>query len=181
MAAKVVDLTGQRIGCLVVARQHSERRLRKVQWICRCDCGGERVVVGSELQKQKVTRCVGCRQEQLKGNGFSRRHGMTASPIYASWRAMRERCTNPNHHAWHNYGGRGITVCDRWKDSFETFLADVGERPSLEHSLDRIVNDGHYEPGNVRWATKSEQARNRRTGLKRARRTATVPSRRDSE
>jgi hypothetical protein len=162
MAAQALDLTGKRIGCLVVVRQHPERRLRKVQWVCRCDCGGERLVVSSELQKQKVTRCVACRQRQLEGNDYNRQHGLTNSSTYKSWRSMKDRCTRASHHAWDNYGGRGIQVCQRWLNSFEAFLADVGERPSLELSLDRIDNDGHYEPGNVRWATALQQRHNQR-------------------
>lgn len=93
-------------------------------------------------------------------HGHTMRGGVT--PTYSSWLAMRARCNNPRHTYYANYGGRGITICDAWGD-FEAFLRDVGERPSLAHSLDRINNDGHYEPGNVRWATAKEQARNRTT------------------
>lgn len=88
-------------------------------------------------------------------------HAMTGTGTYRSWLAMRVRCTDPKHHAWKNYGGRGITVCDRWMESFENFYADMGDRPS-GRSLDRVDNDGNYEPGNCRWATRSEQARNKR-------------------
>lgn len=94
-------------------------------------------------------------------------HGETTtgqpSPEYRVWTDMKARCLSPNHPAFSHYGGRGITICERWRESFEAFLSDVGRRPTLAHSLDRIDNDGHYEPGNIRWATWDEQARNKRS------------------
>jgi hypothetical protein len=96
------------------------------------------------------------------------------SPEYTSWQAMKARCSNPNLSAFKYYGGRGISVCARWRDSFEEFLADMGRRPSMAHTLDRFPNNnGNYEPGNVRWATKSEQLKNRRRYAKAARGAAT--------
>lgn len=90
------------------------------------------------------------------------RHGMNKSPEHRAWVHMRQRCTNPNKREWPHYGGRGIKVCDAWMRSFLTFFADVGPRPSDKHSIDRIDVDGHYEPGNVRWATKQQQIENTR-------------------
>lgn len=90
---------------------------------------------------------------------------MAHSPTWRSWKSMKTRCLNPNETGFERYGGRNIRVCQRWLDSFENFLADMGERPSLFHSLDRIDNDGHYEPGNVRWATRTEQNRNKKTNV----------------
>ena len=89
-------------------------------------------------------------------------HGMTKTPEYNSWRGMKNRCFNPNYQHYSHYGSRGITVCDRWKNSFQNFLADMGSRPTAKHSLDRIDNDGDYCPGNCRWATKAEQENNKR-------------------
>lgn len=83
-------------------------------------------------------------------------------PLYFTWRGMRERCRSPKHHAYHDYGGRGIRVCDRWNSSFSAFAEDMGQRPSAAHTLDRINSNGNYEPGNVRWATAKQQANNRR-------------------
>jgi hypothetical protein len=88
-------------------------------------------------------------------------HGLTDTPEHRSWAHMKNRCTNPNNDAWKHYGGRGIRVCDSWLESFEQFLADMGERPNGT-SLDRIDVDGHYEPGNCRWATAVEQNNNQR-------------------
>lgn len=84
--------------------------------------------------------------------------------LYSTWKGMKERCSNPNHIRYAEYGGRGITVCERWRDNFWSFVADVGERPD-GHTLDRVDNDRGYEPGNVRWATRSEQNANKRPGV----------------
>lgn len=87
-------------------------------------------------------------------------------PEYKAWKKMKERCYNPNVHAFNRYGGRGIKVCEEWRTDFFSFLRDVGNRPSSKHSIDRINNDGDYEPGNVRWGTKQEQANNRITNTR---------------
>ena len=95
---------------------------------------------------------------------MNRKHGSSEEPEYLVWSDMKSRCHNQNHHAYKNYGGRGIEVCERWRISFVAFLADMGKRPSEDHSIDRFPNnDGNYEPGNCRWGTNEQQLRNQRT------------------
>lgn len=162
MARPVEDLSGRRFGALTAVRYEQPKK----RWLCRCDCGEERLVVGSNLKQGKSSSC-GCQ----KGNTISAkktRHGHSRgtrhreSAEYRAWAAISTRCYNPNDPATHNYAGRGITVCDRWRESFEAFLADMGERPGPEYSIDRIDNSRGYEPENCRWATKKQQARNTR-------------------
>ena len=114
--------------------------------------------IEGKILRERVVHCRDC-SSQLAGTA-NKRHGKSETREYAAWTAMRERCRNPKAHNYRWYGGRGIRVCERW-DSFENFLADMGERPK-GHSIDRKENDGDYEPGNCRWATKSEQSNNRR-------------------
>jgi hypothetical protein len=100
--------------------------------------------------------------ESMVGNTYGKTHGMHNTPEYRTWTGMKERCYNPSADSYKNYGGRGITVCDRWRDDFPAFYADMGPRPSENHSLDRRDTDGNYEPENCRWATRSEQQKNKR-------------------
>jgi hypothetical protein len=155
-----IDLTGRRFGRLVVLGRDGAIRGGHAAWRCRCDCGQVRVIVGRYLRDGAVHSCGCYRRERIARVNF--RHGMRNTPEYHAWHSMKDRCTNPRHRAWRNYGGRGITVCLEWLASFEAFIAHVGSRPSPDHSLDRIDNNGGYGPGNVRWATLSQQMRNRR-------------------
>lgn len=160
---------GERSGRLTVIRKAGPVRLPSGYWETRyrCECAcGRQVTVRAMCLRRGHTRSCGClHRESVKRNGQARRkHGGSRShPLYVTWRSMRERCMNPNATGYANYGGRGIRICSRW-DDFALFAVDVGEKPSPEHTLDRIDNDGGYEPGNVRWATPAEQQRNRRRG-----------------
>lgn len=125
--------------------------------LCRCSCGAEKRVNKYNLLSGKSTSC-GC----LAGPLRARTHGFSSVPEYQIWKAMKARCLNPNHKNYAEYGGRGIAVCERWLNSFESFYADMGERPSKRHSIDRVDTNEGYSPGNCRWATQVEQTRNTR-------------------
>ena len=151
---QLVDRTGQRAGRWTVLRLIGRNPAR---WLCRCECGTERA-----LSPNAVRSGSGCGCARAKENASRATHRSTQTKEYHAWVAMKSRCSDVNHPAYKNYGGRGIGVCQRWRDSFEAFLLDIGRAPSPELSLDRIDNDGGYEPGNVRWATRSEQSSNQR-------------------
>src|SRR3990167_1123196 len=132
-------------------------------WLCRCKCGVEKVIAQSSLLRGKSKSC-GCLSAEL-ASARVRVHGLRFSPEYNIWAGMKARCLNPNNPAYHHYGGRGITICDLWlgKNGFANFYADMGPRPSADHSLDRFPNnDGNYEKSNCRWATGIDQQKNTR-------------------
>lgn len=145
-----LELTGKVFGRLIVLSRAPNKGKRSA-WLCRCECGREVVVAGTKLVHDKQRGC-GCK----KGNPS---HRMCDSAEYQSWQNAVTRCTNPKRAEWHRYGGRGIKVCERWQ-KFESFYADMGPKPGPEYTLDRIDNDGNYEPGNCRWVTRKEQSLN---------------------
>ena len=163
----VRDLQGQKFHNWTVVRRADAPpgvTSRAAYWWCRCACGHERAVRGTGLTRGRSKSC-GC-DKRWRMTCRLTKHGRARSSLYRIRQYMLQRCYNPKHTNYRDYGGRGIKVCDRWRESFENFLADVGERPSPKHSLDRIKNDGDYEPGNCRWATRKEQHRNMRSNIR---------------
>lgn len=159
---KKVSLVGITFGNLKVQAE-APKVGKNLFWVCICSCGESTIVQGNNLKSGNTTSC-GCIRAIATGNRV-RSHGNRESLEYGSWTNMKQRCLNPNNTKYSYYGGRGISIAPQWIKSFAQFLHDVGRRPTNLHSLDRINVNGNYEPGNVRWATKKEQAVNRRKRL----------------
>lgn len=160
--SRAKDMTGMRFGRLLVVERHALGSSGQAVWLCVCDCGISRAVLGGSLRSGKTTSC-GCyfRQVASKTNV---KHGLGRSKTAGIWRSMISRCTNAADKSFGRYGGRGIKVCDKWQD-FLKFLEDMGECPE-GHSIERLDNDRGYEPDNCKWIPSKLQVRNRRNTLR---------------
>lgn len=154
------DLTDQTFNRWTVIRRLENTQRGQAVWLCRCECGALGKVTTESLVSNNSKSC-GCwrRDHRIRQNLT---HGMSNTAEHETWKRMIARCERPGASQYEYYGGRGIRVCDEWRNSFQTFFDYMGKRPSKNHSIDRIDTNGNYEPGNVRWATKTEQSRNTR-------------------
>lgn len=172
LAKNAKNISGMRFGRLLVLGPvgHQDRHIK---WECLCDCGNRHAVSGNTLRRGTSHSC-GCLQKEITAERNTK-HGMTSHPLFNGWQQMNMRCSNPDATGYQNWGGRGITVCGEWQRSFVTFHDYVSALPDYGlpgMTLDRIDNDGDYEPGNLRWATRKQQLENRRPQKKRKAETA---------
>lgn len=158
---RAVDLTGSRFGRLTATARAPNTSRGQARWLCSCDCGSEKIVRAGHLKSGGVTSCGCYRREFVRSHGHAA-NGEGRTSEYNSWCAMKGRCYNENHRAFQWYGGKGVTVCDRWRGSFENFLNDMGPKPAPGFTIDRVDSDGDYEPGNCRWLSMSENTRRSR-------------------
>lgn len=156
--SRALDLTGQRFGRLFVDTWSHKDAYHKPYWICTCDCGTIVTVRGTHLVGNKIKSCGCWKKQMMTDRNYV--HGRSDTVEYDTWAHMGSRCNNSNDEKYDSYGGRGVRLLYA---SFSEFYADIGPRPSPQHSVDRIDNSGHYEKGNCRWATPIEQSRNRRS------------------
>lgn len=159
---KVIDIGGKRFGSLT-ALAHSSSDKGHAIWTCLCDCGRYIDALSFNLRNGRTKSC-GCKKKEYIASKI-KTHGMKKTPEYAVWCAMIRRCYNPNVIGYENYGGRGIKVCDKWKNSFALFYIDMGDRPSQKHTIGRIDNNIEYCKTNCRWETHKEQNNNRRDNI----------------
>jgi hypothetical protein len=156
-------LTGQAFGQLTVMERAGTDHRGEIRWLCSCECGNLSIALGSNLRTGNTQSC-GCLKRKIIQAGANFKHGMNNTPEHRAWSHMRQRCNNPKDKSYKDYGARGITVCDRWQDSFPNFMEDMGLKPEPKHkySLERKNNEEGYSPDNCVWATRRVQAKNKR-------------------
>ena len=162
--SKLIDLTGQKFGCWTVLSRAKNSLQGHSRWLCECDCGTQRVVLGNSLRRGESTNCGCVAKEKLRK--INTKHNKKRHPLYSVWIGMKKRCLNKNDHAYMYYGGRGVTIHNEWINHFQSFYnwaIKNGYKRNL--TLDRIDVNGNYEPSNCRWTDKKTQARNRRSNF----------------
>lgn len=157
------DLTGKIYSRLTVIKKYGLRKNGVAIWECKCECGNISRVNGSQLKSGRIKSC-GCHRINRMSK-LNLGHGLRGHYIYNIWRSIKKRCYDPKHKSYKDYGGRGIIMDSEWIDDVEAFFKHIGEKPTSKHQVDRKNNDGNYVPGNVRWATATQQARNRRSNV----------------
>lgn len=158
---KPLNLVGHKFNRLTVIESAGKNKYKQTVWLCKCDCGNTKEIIGTRLNAGRVKSCGCFNIEMTKKTNTT--HGMKGTPTYNSWMSMLQRCTNKKHEKYPNYGGRGIKVTERWR-KFENFFGDMGKRPK-EKTLDRINVNANYEPSNCKWSTQQEQHNNRTNNI----------------